>query len=851
MQLIRLQTNHPSYFNRIFGKETDFTPSAQAINKPKIDQGVKYYLDDTYVSELEVNFNPRDGVNTFIEIPNNNPDVKWNEFTHCTVFTNDDVPSFLSSWYVDNVRFIRGGIVRLDLIRDIFNDYYNDIVTSSYFIERANLDVNNPLIMNSEGITFNQIKTSETPIKLSNCGWIVGYMARNRENATSLSNEQVDSNTPVITFSSWEDLSYYDFLDFDESNLKTFNIPKYNGAYMVANFRSNNSAPLQGGRYCFPFWNGQEVNAVYDDGNNTHQINTFSKQAYKEFTNEKYVYQNIPNSNYLNFYATISTTGYNNLKGLSANFDDIIISNLVDNEEIPDQSICDEAITHNGYIIHIASDNSFWKVRTVGGSGDIGLDVYNRIKYYSNVNRYLDIANAVTTNIRSAFYSDYSNIMPYLEEKTFATETTFEDMFQLGYKTREINVEFTKVAVDVYSTSIPKSADLPHTPEHPYDVFMIPYGQGSTFYYNSTELTVNNSVVIDCVNKLIREMGTTLYDVQLLPFSPIGLIDKIPNLDNLSLTDYSFITDSGNNKIGFIYYPSETSFRRTILLDDPIVNPTNRVEFKVNNECDVYRIVSPNYGGSFEFSATKNGGISGFEINCTLKPIQPYIHINPIWGGLYGRDFNDSRGLVCSGDFSLSMSSDSWINYKIQNKNYQLAFDRQIEHMEIEYKYQNIQSAIGGTTSAIATGAMAGMAFGPIGAAVGAAASAIGAGADLAIQKKLQKEQIGYSTDMFNYNLQNIQALPYTLNKISSFDINSKIFPFLEYYTCTDEEKQAFRENIRLRGMTVNRFDTLNLYIENDFTYIKAKLVRLSNTEIPNAVANQIAFEMEKGVYLK
>ena len=104
---------------------------------------------------------------------------------------------------------------------------------------------------------------------------------------------------------------------------------------------------------------------------------------------------------------------------------------------------------------------------------------------------------------------------------------------------------------------------------------------------------------------------------------------------------------------------------------------------------------------------------------------------------------------------------------------------------------------------------------------------------------------------MFNYNLQNIQALPYTLNKISSFDINSKIFPFLEYYTCTDEEKQAFRENIRLRGMTVNRFDTLNLYIENDFTYIKAKLVRLSNTEIPNAVANQIAFEMEKGVYLK
>ena len=849
MQLIRLQTNHPSYFNRIFGKESSFTPSTVAIRKPKVDNGIKYYLDDTFVTELEVNFNPRDGVNTYIEMPNNNSDIKWNEFTHCTVFTNETTPAFLSSWYVQNVQFIRGGIVRLDLIRDIFNDYYDTIVTSKYFIERANLDVNNPLILNSEGITLNQIKTSETPLKLSECAWLVGYMARNRTSDTVLTAEQIDSNTPVITYSSWADLPYNDYLDDSGTNYKTFVIPKYNGAYVVANFRSNNSIGLAAGRYCFPFWNGQEVNAQYDDGDNKYNINTFSKQSYKAFTYDKYHYNTISDYNF--FLSNISTNGYNNLKNLTANFDNVIISDLVNNGDIPNQAICDEAIEQNGYIIHITADNSYWKVRTIAGGGDIGVDTYNRIKYRTYAAEYVNILQAMGQNIITPFENNYSNIMPSLVRETILSSLWEEDLFQLGYKTREVNVEFQRVSIDTYSTSVPKSVDLPHTPEHPYDVFMIPYGEGATFYYNSNELTINNSIAIDCANKLVREMGTTLYDVQLLPFAPIGLIDKVPNLDSLSVTDYSFITDSSNSKVGFIYYPTETSFRRTILLEDPIENPTNRIEFKVNNECDIYRIVSPNYGGSFEFSATKNGGISGFEINCTLKPIQPYIHINPIWGGLYGRDFNDSRGLVCTGDFSLSMSSDAWINYKIQNKNYQLAFDRQIENMEINNKYANLQAGISAFSNAVSTGVIAGGAFGGNTGAVAGGVSFAAGMADLAIQKKLQKEQISYTTDLFNYNLQNIQALPYTLNKISSFDINSKIFPFLEYYTCTDEEKQAFRENIRLRGMTVNRFDTLNLYLENDFTYIKAKLVRLSNTEIPNAVANQIAFELEKGVYLK
>ena len=50
-----------------------------------------------------------------------------------------------------------------------------------------------------------------------------------------------------------------------------------------------------------------------------------------------------------------------------------------------------------------------------------------------------------------------------------------------------------------------------------------------------------------------------------------------------------------------------------------------------------------------------NQGIDSFDIECTYKPYNPYIHISPNYKGLYGKDFDDIRGLICGGDFSEKM----------------------------------------------------------------------------------------------------------------------------------------------------------------------------------------------------
>ena len=76
----------------------------------------------------------------------------------------------------------------------------------------------------------------------------------------------------------------------------------------------------------------------------------------------------------------------------------------------------------------------------------------------------------------------------------------------------------------------------------------------------------------------------------------------------------------------------------------------------------MYRLCSGNYQGIFEFNAAKSYGVEGFRVDCTFKPYNPYIHVVPKLGGLYGSqfaEFKDARGLICGGDFSLAQLSNA------------------------------------------------------------------------------------------------------------------------------------------------------------------------------------------------
>ena len=89
-----------------------------------------------------------------------------------------------------------------------------------------------------------------------------------------------------------------------------------------------------------------------------------------------------------------------------------------------------------------------------------------------------------------------------------------------------------------------------------------------------------------------------------------------------------------------------------------------------------------------------------------------------------------------------------------------------------------------------------------------------------------------------------------TASTTSAFTANNKIFPFLEFYSCTDEEKEAFANKLKYNGMTVMRIGKIKDFIRLEQTYIKGQLIRVEDLKCDTTYINEIANEINKGVYI-
>lgn len=423
------------------------------------------------------------------------------------------------------------------------------------------------------------------------------------------------------------------------------------------------------------------------------------------------------------------------------------------------------------------------------------------------------------------------------------------------------NVIATVIDVGEYSINVGGTRYT--TSDAPYDVLAIPYG--NIVIWNGTTQIPNNAAVNMQIAMALAEKyagSGTIYDMQLLPYCPIQ--SKIGQDGQLNLSnDVSLFTTikHGTEDVGVAINCPITSFSFTINRSIKVINA------KMQNQTQKCRIVSPNYSGQFEFNVAKAGGIDHFDIDCTYKPYSPYIAVS-IHGGLYGGDFNDiNKTMICGGDFSLPIVTDQFKTYEIQNKNYQAIFDRQIQNMDVNRKYQRIDQIAGSIAGAASTGA--GIA-GIVNPAAGIAAGALSAGAgiaDFAISEQLYGEQKRYKQDIFTLQLDNVKALPYSISKTSAFNSNNKYFPFIEIYDCTDEEKIAFANKIKYTGMTIGAVSKLSRQIEiinsyrwkyqvgeeniEDLGFVSGDILRIDDLGYEYHIAEQIYIELEKGVYLR
>ena len=667
------------------------------------------------------------------------------------------------------------------------------------FIEKATLDPDNPLIFNSENMSYNQIKQSETLLKDgTECAWIVGYMARNdgNGNVTHINGNVTTTNNQYISLTTMTKTQFINDImgqTLSDSPIRlTCSFNQENKPYDIKTI----SYDENGG----PFWEAPEKDR--------HNVWACSKLP------NLYIYNPI---DYTRLRSNISSAM--NLKTNVTN-----------------------SLFYNGKNVKL-SDGKIYNVEIVLGSDSVYIEK--------------DIPSTMPNIIQDL----NSNFKSWLDSTGSSTNTVYGNPYgKIKYKVKSVSVVLNEVMQDdTYSFEIPISRNK--VKDAPYDMFAIPYSPDRNnepyVWIAANDMgaegaRLNSEISLLVAQSISEKWGSTLYDLQLLPYCPLPELLSDPGTSDMSIVnlqsgvDFTLVKDSNNKIMSMIVFPNNSSFSTKIELQNPIkIN-----DVKVESECDVYRLCSPNYQGVFEFNAAKNNGISYFDVDCTYLPYNPYIHIAPNFGGLYGKDFDDTRGLICSGDFSLARISEAWTNYQLQNKNYMASFNRQIENMEVQNKYNRINDILGagvGTLAGSAGGAKIGGGAG--GLAVGGVTALVAGIADVTINEKLREENMDYTKDMFGYQLGNIKAVPDSLSKTTAYTKNNKYFPFLEYYTCTEEEKNALKNKLKYNGMTVMAIGTISEYLKAEESYIKGRLIRLEG-DYDNHYVNELSQELYKGVYI-
>lgn len=813
---------------------------------------VEEYMGYSVYTPLVCNFNPADGIDTehifniaTLQVP---PSADY-------VLAVNENNEIVSRWFIVNASRVRGGQFRLALHRDLVADFKTDIITAPCYIERAMVNVNNKLIFNQENMLFNQIKKKEVLLKdKSQCAWIVGYLAKNYYEGISYTPEP-PSTDPT---------RYYKYIDFSQNTERDATI-QYSYT-KLQNLISLNSGKL--------FSNVGTYQSIWIDCSvldEDHGIR-LSNQApggivlgHETANDTSFYTEKLADAEELG--QRIYNSDYFWLE--PDELDDYIPSYVQ-----PD--LVDELISLDGQYIKNTDATgpryfsvSFKTVSTV--SGPQYVPPVNSA-YYRDIKRWItdlvtdDAKYKVNRNLNGKFYWGTNGTNPIKITATGATA------YQLSVSNQAPLVNgraYLGDKADAKATAI----------NLPYTVFAMPYGTINAYKENVFEFTCEPGISLNVASAISSALGgggesSYIYDLQLLPFCPIpGIINEAGKIDltNSAENNYGLVKQVQNgvetDNIGIILFVDKPSFSFSIPLAEPITAPTDATQFKIDNETKFCRLVSPNYAGAFEFKPTKNGGFSTVEINCSYKPYQPYIHINPLFnnGYMYGGDFNDNRGLICGGDFSLPQTSEAWKTFQIQNKSYMESFNRQIENMDVNYSIERTQMEKAGASNVITSGVsgataggMAGSVFGPAGTAVGAmtgflagaGASMIGLNADLEAVAKQHNEARSYTMDQFNLSLQNIKALPNTMSRTSAFDINNKLFPFIEFYEATDEEVDALRNKITYNSMAVNVISNISTYMKTTPTFIQGSIIRLPSLEEDYHLAVAIAQEIHKGVYI-
>lgn len=762
-----------------------------------LEDYAKYALGNPMFAD----WNPNDGVTTTITVNENWTTGEAPDYLVC--YENNEI---VSRWFVTEYARLRGGQFKATFRRDVIADYYDKTISAPAFIEKATLEDNDPYIFNIEkDVGFNQIKKSETLLKdETGCPWIVGYVPRNAfQEDTEIIGDVATTQRADIVVNGIRNWEFYNYTNL-APNQQTASF--VDNSSVVFNVYTTD-VETQSRRFKFSFNENGGVTTGWTHKTNGVEYGDFvpgasSRVLDSDVANPYYPDEITRDGLFKQNTASTAQTNLDTIMGAFSSSDFATMKSYIGtefNNITQEQAIRLQQL--NGKVIKDNYTNLYYTITTTLSYGE------NSIYQMKEGSLYNLMKSRIEPLITSGFFITDSEV----------NLTSFRFSATGGSGT----ITLQQFSTEGIKTTIKKNRY--HLIDAPYDMFCMPYSsevilkQGSNQFRTTPDISLNIGVNIG-----LQTGADNIYDLQLLPYCPIRNFiitkaeDGTPIIDFSDYPSYSLIT-SGTSNAGALFWASVSNFETTIDYQINITNP------KIENQTDLYRICSPNYSNAFDFNAAMNGGLDYFIVECTYKPFTPYIHVYPNFKLMYGSSgFKDARGLICGGEYSLPQMTSAWADYELNNKASLSIFDKTISRLT----GQDPSKVMSNTLYSLSP--------------------------DGSNQKAIEYAA-QYDYYKYGYDIGNIMAMPTGISKTSALTYNNKLFPFVEYYTCTDEEKTAFSLKLKYDGMTVMRISDVGIseFIkQNTRTYIKAKVIKLEDLGDDAHMAKTIESELRKGIYI-
>lgn len=747
----------------------------------------KYQIGQTVQN---VNFNPNDGVDT-------EQVINWEYGIPDYVVVGEGGNTIISRWFVVEATRLLTKQFRMVLRRDLIADNYDAVRKSTCFIEKGWVQNSNPLIFNNENMGFNQIKRGETLLK-NNLGtpWLVLYLARyNNEGEYNSFSGSFKELGEIITDYSVDNLSEYQYYYWRSGQTYRY-LPNNSGLQFAIRF----------------------VNTQTDSG--------YSTLLFKE---NGYEIIESPEGERLASYPTYNGNPSFSQSGVAEQWKYLcyLYETLKQTQNGLPVNTLSELGTQAGYNTLLSEQGKTIAIgetdirRITAQTGPASVDILPYPIPAKGSELYNEMLLSMVTEPGMIYNDSTVDIQPQLRFP------------HNGYRYIYLSYPATTSESLTYDFNYTDGAV---TTDSVYEIIATPYND-IDFTINSVTFNHHGNIAARWFQDIINKYNAAgfAYDLQLVPYCPV-------DVTNISTQALIYAQEATTN-VAVAIKLRNASFSLQYDLD---INFNSNP--KISNETELFRFVSPNGISEYEFSPAKNNGLTGYEVDCTLIPFNPYIKINPIFSGLYGDDFNDYRGLICGGDFSMPILSNEWQTYQLSNKYYQDIFNRKIQSQEYNNKWQlasNITGAVAGIGAGAAAGAMMG---GPWGAIAGGVLSAAGGALDVVAGQAMFREGIQAQRDLFGYELGTIKARSETLTRTTAYNINNKYFPYIEYYSCTDEEITALKNKIKYNGMSIGVIGKLEDYLNpTETSYIQGDLIEIDIQEEYHAVS-EIANILKRGV---